>query len=542
MKLKLSNKTILIIEDYPIMRKSLKDMLYSLGAQYIFEAENGSAAISAMKKQKFDIILCDYNLGEGKNGQQILEEAKYNKLISFKTIFIIVTAHQTASFVLSTLENKPDEYLAKPFNAQQLYRRIEKSQLRKDAIYIIENEIDKGNLARAIFQCDELLAKKNKAIRSQLLKLRADLAINTGNFDKASDIYQEMLEHRELAWARLGTGIVAFYQDDYQQAITIFQKLIDQNPMLMECYDWLAKSYEALAHHTQAEETLKLATEISPHSFFRQKKLALLADKTGHIDIAEKAYRAVTDLGRYSIHKTPSDFSGLAKIYSKKHENIEALNALDNMRQHFVNNPEAELRAASLETEVYQEMGNNTLSQQAFQKVHKFNNHLKDRSPKDLQLDVAKAYYLNDDDKTANNIISSLIHDYIDDDSFMDDIRRMQGDIGKHNYSEILIQQTKQKLININNQGVALFQKGHIKEAFKIFEKAVEKMPNNKTIILNMAKIRIHALKTSGITEENLLLAHRYIQRAKQVGVSNDKLGSLRLEFENITHTPPPLV
>ena len=94
----------------------------------------------------------------------------------------------------------------------------------------------------------------------------------------------------------------------------------------------------------------------------------------------------------------------------------------------------------------------------------------------------------------------------------------------------------------LDNQGVALFQQGHTKEAFEIFEKAVEKMPNNKTIILNMAKITIHALKTSGITEENLLLAHRYIQRAKQVGVSIDKLGSLQLEFDSITHTPPPLV
>jgi CheY-like chemotaxis protein len=542
MKLNLSNKAILIIEDYPIMRKSLKDMLYALGANYIFEAENGSAAISAMNKQKFDIVLCDYNLGTGKNGQQILEEAKYNKLISFKTIFIIVTAHQTASFVLSAIENKPDEYLAKPFNTQQLCRRIEKSQLRKDAFSVIEKEIDKGNLARAILHCDELLAKNNMALRSQLLKLRANLALNTGDFDKASNIYQEILEHRELAWARLGTGVVAFFQNNFQLAITIFQKLIAQNPMLMECYDWLADSYEALANYAEAEETLKLATEISPHSFSRQKKLALLADRTGHVEVAEQAYLAAIDLGKYSVHKSPSEFSGLAKIYSKNRKNIEALSTLDNMRQLFVNNSEAELRAASIETEVYKDMGNNTLSQQAFQNVHKFNNHLKDRAPKDLQLDVAKACYLNDNDETANNIISSLIHNYIDDNSFIDDIRQMQSDIGKHNYSEILIQKTRQELIRINNQGVALFQKGHTKEAFSVFSQAVEKMPNNKTIILNMAKITIHALKTSGITEEKLLLAHHYIQKAKQADVSVDKLGSLQVEFENITHTPQTLV
>lgn len=120
-------------------------------------------------------------------------------------------------------------------------------------------------------------------------------------------------------------------------------------------------------------------------------------------------------------------------------------------------------------------MGNNKLSLVAFQKVRKLNNQLKGRIPKDLQLDVAKACYLNDHDKTADNIISSLVHDYIDDNGFMDDIRQMQSDIGKHNHSELLIQQTKQELIKINNQGVELFQKGHTKETFELFSQAVEK-------------------------------------------------------------------
>ena len=284
MKLNLTNKTILIIEDYPIMRKAMKDSLHSLGAQAIFEAENGITAITAMKQQKFDIVLCDYNLGEGKNGQQILEEARFNKLISFSTLFIIVTAHQNAKSVLSTIENKPDEYLAKPFNAQQLLRRLEKSYARKQNFHVIEREINKGNLARAIHYCDELIDQNNKAIHSQLLKLRADLAIKTADFEKASAIYQDILEQRELIWARVGTGVIAFFQSEYEKAIAIFQGLIAENPMLMECYDWLVESYEALERHADAEKTLSQATEMSPHSFLRQKRLAILADRLEHYD------------------------------------------------------------------------------------------------------------------------------------------------------------------------------------------------------------------------------------------------------------------
>ena len=126
MNVNLRAKKILIIEDYSAMRMSIKEMLHINGAQTMMEADNAKAALAIMEKHKFDIIMCDYNLGIGKNGQQLLEEAKFRKLLTYSTIFIMVTAEQTQSMVLSAMENKPDEYLTKPFNAQQLFSRIEK--------------------------------------------------------------------------------------------------------------------------------------------------------------------------------------------------------------------------------------------------------------------------------------------------------------------------------------------------------------------------------------------------------------------------------
>ncbi len=542
MTLDIKNKTILVVEDYPMMRKAMKNMLATLGAQYIFEANNGKVAIDAMTKRKYDIVLCDYDLGDGKNGQQVLEEARHKKLISFNAIFIMVSAHQSASFVLSSIENKPDEHLAKPFNPQQLLIRLENSSARKKYLYVIEKEIDKGNLARAIYHCDLLLFDNDQAIRSQLLKIRADLAIKVGDFKKASDIYQSILEKRDLSWAKLGTGIVAYYKNEYQEAITILEQLITEKPMLMESYDWLTKSYEALDCLDKAEKILSQATEISPQSYFRQKKLASLAERTGNLDIAEKAYLAVTQLGQYSIHKSPSDYSGLAKVYAKKNEQEQALKSLISLRENFINNPEADLRASTLETEIHKKAGNTEQSELAFHTVKELHTQLQEKTSFDIQLDVAKACYINNDTETADNIISSLVHNHIDDNSCMDDVRRMHNDMGNHNYSEVLIQQTKEELMQINNQGVQLFKQGQLKEALAVFEQAVEKMPKNKAIILNMAKITLHDLKTSGVTEEKLLLTQGYIKQAKQVGVASDKLGNLQLEFEKITNIHPSLI
>ena len=78
-----SDTTALIIDDYQEMRSIFRDILRSCGADVkrISMAASGSEAISLIKKTQFDIVLCDLDLGSGKNGQQVLEEAKHLSLV-----------------------------------------------------------------------------------------------------------------------------------------------------------------------------------------------------------------------------------------------------------------------------------------------------------------------------------------------------------------------------------------------------------------------------------------------------------------------------
>nr|WP_305906616.1 response regulator [Methylomarinum sp. Ch1-1]MDP4519309.1 response regulator [Methylomarinum sp. Ch1-1] len=403
----------------------------------------------------------------------------------------------------------------------------------------MEREIDRGNLALAIHHCDRLLNEDDKRMRMPLLKIRGELALNVGDLTKAGEIYHEVLAERELPWARLGLGIIDLQRRNLDQAIATFEGLIHSNPLFMDSYDWLSKAYQADEQPLQAQEILTQAVDLSPTSILRQKKLAATADQNNNVDIAEQAYKTVVKLGKHSIHKSSSDFSSLAKLYSKTHASKQALKTLDDMRQEYINNPEAELRAATLETELYQQLGDDKLSRESFAKVRTLSEELGKNMPKDLQLDLVKACFLNDDQETADHILESLIKNHIDDDQFMDDIRTMQSSVGRDNHSEILIQKTKQELIDINNQGVSLFKQGKSHEAMTLLERAAAKMPKNKTIILNMARIALHDLKTAGPSEEKILLAHSLLKRAKQVGVAHDKIGTMQMEFSRLTHARP---
>lgn len=539
MKPILAGKYILVVEDYAPMRKAIRDMLHTLEADTLFEADNGANAIAAMGKNNFDIVLCDYNLGAGKNGQQVLEEARYRRLLSHKAIFIIITAEQTASMVLGAMDSKPDEYLTKPFNTQQLYNRIERNLQRKSYLSRIEIEMGRGNLPKAIAYCDQLLEQGDKKMHTPLLKLRAELATDVGDFVSARQIYQDILEQRDLPWARLGLAIIDFQQGEVDAAIKGFELLIAENPMFLESYDWLSKAYETLNKPQDAQTVLAQAVDLSPQSILRQKKLAETADRNGNLTVAEQAYKATVNLGRNSIYKSSSDFSNLAKLYSKSNSPTDALKTLQNMRQEYINDPEAELRAATLEADLHKHLGQEAMATQAFATVINLNQQLAGKLPKDLTLDVARSCFLHNQPQQGEALLADLIKSHVDDDQFMNDVRRMQNSIGMNNHSDAMILSTKRDLIAINNQGVALYKQGNFLEAMALFEKAILTMPNNKTIILNMLKIMVHDLKTNAISIEKLARVQALIKKAKQIGIENQKLGGMQLELAKLAKRKP---
>ncbi|MGZ5028170.1 MAG: tetratricopeptide repeat protein [Methylobacter sp.] len=529
------SKRILVIEDQAIIRETIKHILYSLGARHIVEAGTGINGIVEMRRAQFDIVLCDYNLGDGKNGQHVLEEAKHFKLLPFNAIFIMITVEQSKNMVLSALDCKPDDYLIKPFNRLQLSTRIERCIIRKEYLASIEREIDLGNIYQAIHNCEKLLQQDNKKTHLHILKIRADLAITIKDFKTAKNIYREVLQDRDIPWAKLGMIVILFFDGDYEQAVESLQMFIAQNPMMLEAYDWLAKAYEALGNNEEALATLNLAIDISPQTILRQQRLALLADKTENIEIAKKAYKAAVNLGRYSIYGSSSDFSGLARAYLKSNLAADATKILNDMNKCFFNDPDSRIRAAILEIEI-QKAKNHGLAQKPYEKAFKLYEQFGNQISRELRLEMAKISHLSGTNEITDEILMDLIRTHIDDKYFIGDVEKMCGAVIGDNYAQNLIGRATQELADINSKGISLFKQGRTEEARVVFEEAIKKMPNNRAITLNMLKIIIHDLKTSRPNPKKTMYAQSYINKAIQIGVAHDQIGSVQLELDKIQY------
>ncbi|MFM8454207.1 MAG: response regulator, partial [Gammaproteobacteria bacterium] len=61
---------MLVIDDLPDFRAAVKRMLEAFGASEVDVIASGDDALSNLEQKTYDIIVCDYNLGDGKDGQQ----------------------------------------------------------------------------------------------------------------------------------------------------------------------------------------------------------------------------------------------------------------------------------------------------------------------------------------------------------------------------------------------------------------------------------------------------------------------------------------
>src|SRR5437773_1690504 len=89
-----SNRLFLVIDNVPEMQRALSMTLTSFGAEKVEYAIRATDALGKLSKYDFDVVLCDYDLGNGYDGLYLFEEAKERNLIKQSCVFFIVTGER----------------------------------------------------------------------------------------------------------------------------------------------------------------------------------------------------------------------------------------------------------------------------------------------------------------------------------------------------------------------------------------------------------------------------------------------------------------
>ena len=118
----LENLKILVVEDDDDMRNFIRLSLEKYGIKNSWEAENGKVALSLIKQQNFDLVICDWRMPV-MDGLELFKEIR--KLANRQYMeFLMVTSVNDAEDVKTAIRSGIVNYVTKPFEPDTIYQKV----------------------------------------------------------------------------------------------------------------------------------------------------------------------------------------------------------------------------------------------------------------------------------------------------------------------------------------------------------------------------------------------------------------------------------
>lgn len=516
-----SKKRCLIVDDIADVRASVKRWLVDFGCNEVDTAGNADEAIDLCQRHHYDMILADYNLGQGKNGQQLLEEVRFHKLVSNTALFIMITAEATSHYVLHALEYQPDDYLSKPLNRNALQKRLDNAMLKNEALYEIKAALDEHAIEKAILAAERKLEMPDK-YTADVRRALGDLYCENLQWSQALDLYQNTEQSTTVLWCRLGSARALIGLEHFTDAEHILEKVIEEFPLCVEARDLLARLFQLQDKVLQQQEVLAKAVQISPRSSQRQREFGFANSRTGEHSLAVQAWRSALRYSKNTCQEKPEDYlqltGSLNDLASESRPaaipelSKEALEILKQVEKKYPRNPLILLRSKQLRAEIFELQG----------KMDKYEEELQAASAINIDMDY-KAL------RTASvNLCVDCARTFMNH-AHYEEGEKLLAELAKLTSDPVLsIQidklrrdpQTREGITyasTLNKSGIEYYDNKEYELAQLAFEKVLKELPNHTGLNLNLLQTLIAKIKQEGSNEKDLHVLNNCLRRVAHI-------------------------
>lgn len=115
---------ILIVDDFPTMRRIIKNLLKDLGFENVDEAEDGAMGLEKLRNGNFDFVVSDWNM-PNLDGLEMLKAIRADPNLS-KLPVLMVTAEAKKENIIAAAQAGANGYVVKPFTAATLEEKLNK--------------------------------------------------------------------------------------------------------------------------------------------------------------------------------------------------------------------------------------------------------------------------------------------------------------------------------------------------------------------------------------------------------------------------------
>lgn len=230
---KIDEFKLLIVDDQPPMRETLREILRMLGYRNLVSVPDGRQAMKLIHRADFDGVITDWVMPH-MSGIELLKTVKGNAEL-FELPVLMVTGYASPEKVLYAAEEGVDGFIVKPLAPKALSRTLEEA-LRKagnpDAIqqkYIEMKRLKLSGAHREALELGNEILKKGDHPKAALLACECLCALK--EYDKAIDMLSDSNEEDRTSQHSNLMGKIYSDLKRYQLAIMYFEESAKKNPL-----------------------------------------------------------------------------------------------------------------------------------------------------------------------------------------------------------------------------------------------------------------------------------------------------------------------
>lgn len=538
-------RKVLIVEDQEAVGFALEQLLMEIDnfhVDHTSSAAHSIERISAAQSDPYDLILCDYHLGDNTNGQQLLEFLRFERHIPRCTGFIMVTGDSSYPAVASAVELVPDGYLVKPFTRVGLAARVKHAVDKREALKKAYAALDQSepDWEAASVACNGIISDGSGFVLDAL-RIKAECQLRLGRWGEAASVYDKIATWRPTAWAEVGRARALRNMGHPQLALEKLRAALKMFPQFVAAYDELAALALEDGQRRMALDILEQAHGIVP-SNRRSRQLGLLALEEGDLERASKYLRVVVDRDRYGLMRSTEDFFGLATALRHLERHDEAFTVLDSLKEHFPETRPLTVRKMAAQAMVQAACNRSGDARQTVRDALEIRD---DRMEPRTQLELAEACHHCGEEATGREIFLHVAENWQEHPLVVASVKTVMSRVVNAEEAERAIDYSLQELIAANNEAARLMKAGKLDEVIGKMEVIAKRLPNHATVQANytqalLAWLEQHAppklmeLPYQSRPRQFLAAAREHLRQLAAINPEHPRLGPLQRLFSQL--------
>ena len=516
--------SVLVVESQPTMRAQLRTMLASIGLDAAQFASSANVAMRRLRERRYELILCEYHLGDGQDGQHLLEDLRQHEIIPLDALFVMISGEMNYARVVSTCELAPNDYILKPLTAETLRVRLQRAFDKRDAFLPAWQAIGIGDTVGAIAHCREG-CETYPQYQIDFLRLQAELHLSIGQFEQAENLYHRILDIKPIPWAELGLARTLMLRKRYQEAEDILVRLVGAHERFIEAYELLTQLREDTGRTAAAHETLLVATERSPYRIKRLRHLGELSLAVGDAAAAETTFAEVVRKGKYSEFADPEDHVRLVQAQLAQMKLEQAGNSIADLDRSMGRQPRGELCKALSTALLHARSGDLERAREALQQASRASRRGAQLSV-GLRQELVKACFDHQLGDEGSELVVDILRTAADERS-IESTRELLKARGLENLSRQIEARVQAEVKSLITVGAEKARAGDFDGAVAEMMNAARKMPGNPQVLFNAALALMRHIEHRGWNDAFAAQARSLIDRARKLSPASPRLAAL---------------